>query len=59
MKTRMNESAILDRREFLTATSVAGLGWLLLPRAVSAAEFSVPTTNPVGHLKLPWTDEFQ
>jgi hypothetical protein len=59
MKTRMNESVLLDRREFLAVTSLTSLGWLLLPGAGHAAEPSIPASNPVGHLKLPWTEQIQ
>ena len=56
MRTR--ETFVLDRREFLAATT-AGLGWLLLPGVVRATDASAPTENPIIHLKLAWTDELK
>ena len=55
---QIRRSIKLQRREFLIAGTGA-LGWLLLPRAFSAAQPGVPTDNSVGHLKLAWTDRIQ
>jgi hypothetical protein len=49
----------LDRRAFLTATSAASLGWLVLTDTLRAAPAGSPTNNPTKHLKLPWTDDIK
>jgi hypothetical protein len=48
----------LQRREFIVA-STGALGWLMLPRALQAAQAVAPANNPVTHLKLAWTDEIK
>ena len=56
--TNLRRSTRLQRREFIVAGAGA-VGWLLLPRALRAAEVGAPTHNPVADLKLAWTDEIK
>ena len=56
--TNIRSSTRLQRREFIVAGTGA-LGWLLLPRALRAAEAGAPTNHPVAHLKLAWTQEIK
>src|SRR5512137_1271979 len=56
--TNMHRSPRLQRREFLVAGTGA-IGWLLVPRALSAAQPGPPADNPVAHLKLAWTEEIK
>jgi hypothetical protein len=48
----------LPRRAFLIGGTSA-VGWLLLPRALRAAQSGAPRDNPVSRLKLAWTDNIK
>ncbi len=58
MKERHTEGIVVDRLASLVAAFVV-LGGLLLSGTLEAAPDGLPTNNPVGHLKLPWTGEIK